>query len=43
MLPLRYLKTGALVRHPWEGRRLTEDPIGYDGGVNLYGYCEGDF
>ena len=25
---------------PSNGRWLTRDPIGYDGGVNLYGYCE---
>jgi RHS repeat-associated protein len=25
---------------PREGRWLNEDPIGYVGGVNLYGYCQ---
>ncbi len=27
---------------PSEGRFLTRDPIGYLGGLNLYGYCGGD-
>ncbi|MEM5768882.1 MAG: RHS repeat-associated core domain-containing protein [Bacillota bacterium] len=27
---------------PANGRWLTRDPIGYDGGVNLYGYVGGD-
>ncbi|HEY3285474.1 MAG TPA: RHS repeat-associated core domain-containing protein, partial [Armatimonadota bacterium] len=27
---------------PREGRWLNEDPLGYDGGVNLYGYVGGD-
>jgi RHS repeat-associated protein len=26
---------------PGNGRWLTRDPIGYAGGANLYGYCEG--
>lgn len=26
---------------PANGRWLTRDPIGYAGGVNVYGYCEG--
>ena len=26
---------------PGTGRWVTRDPIGYDGGINLYGYCEG--
>ena len=25
---------------PGTGRWFTRDPIGYDGGINLYGYCE---
>lgn len=25
---------------PGTGRWVTRDPIGYDGGINLYGYCE---
>ncbi|MBI3927004.1 MAG: RHS repeat-associated core domain-containing protein [Armatimonadetes bacterium] len=25
---------------PQVGRFLTRDPIGYDGGLNLYAYCE---
>lgn len=27
---------------PTRGRWLTRDPIGYGGGLNLYGYCGGD-
>lgn len=27
---------------PSVGRWLTRDPMGYDGGVNLYGYCGND-
>lgn len=27
---------------PTEGRFLTRDPIGYAGGMNLYGYCYGN-
>ena len=27
---------------PTNGRWLTRDPIGYRGGVNLYGYCQND-
>lgn len=27
---------------PTEGRWLTRDPIGYAGGLNLYGYCGGN-
>jgi uncharacterized protein RhaS with RHS repeats len=27
---------------PAAGRFLTRDPIGYNGGANLYGYCDGD-
>jgi RHS repeat-associated protein len=27
---------------PATGRWLTRDPIGYNGGVNLYGYVGGD-
>jgi len=27
---------------PSNGRWLTRDPMGYDGGVNLYGYCRND-
>ena len=34
-----------LCQHRWydpsQGRWLNRDPIGYEGGVNLYGYCEG--
>ena len=34
-----------LCRHryydPQAGRWVTRDPIGYEGGINLYGYCEG--
>jgi RHS repeat-associated protein len=28
--------------HPAMGRFISEDPIGFDGGLNLYAYCGGD-
>ena len=27
---------------PHAGRWINRDPVGYDGGMNLYGYCGGD-
>ncbi len=33
---------GARYYAPCIGRFISRDPIGFDGGINLYGYCGGD-
>ncbi len=33
---------GARYYAPCIGRFISRDPIGFDGGINLYGYCYGD-
>jgi uncharacterized protein RhaS with RHS repeats len=40
--PLPFIRIGYRWYDPSTGRFLQRDPIGIDGGLNVYAYCDGD-